>query len=273
MLGENTPPTISTDSGDLSYGTRELTTPSPNSGSYGQRFGTLPIYMYIGFELAYVFFNHELFEGLLPPCLITLQRTRGAYGYYSNKRFVNVENSGEITDEIALNPAHFAKHTPAFVLSVLVHEMTHCWQFHFGKPSRGVYHNEEWAAKMDESGLVPSHTGKPGGKRTGERMGHYIREDGPFDRACRAYLARDTTVLYQDRAYRVRGSDGGAVGGDAEEVRRGEEAVRRAKQKTASKTKYTCVRHNLNAWAKPGVPLVCGYCVKAGYSETEMKPA
>jgi hypothetical protein len=34
-------------------------------------------------------------------------------------------------------------------------------------------------------GLIPSDTGKPGGKQTGQRMTHYIEPEGQFDRACR----------------------------------------------------------------------------------------
>jgi hypothetical protein len=37
-----------------------------------------------------------------------------------------------------------------------------------------------------------------------------------------------------------------------------EEATRR--RKAASKTKYTCPGCRTNAWAKPGVNLVCGDC-------------
>jgi hypothetical protein len=42
-----------------------------------------------------------------------------------------------------------------------VHEMAHVWQHAHGKPSRNGYHNKEWAAKMDERGLIPSDTHPP----------------------------------------------------------------------------------------------------------------
>jgi hypothetical protein len=41
----------------------------------------------------------------------------------------------------------------------------------------------------------------------------------------------------------------------------GESAIR--KKKTASKTKYTCPGCAANAWAKPGMNLVCGDCSEA----------
>ena len=39
-------------------------------------------------QRAYEFFNQRLFESALPPCLITLQREKRTYGYFSNGRFV-----------------------------------------------------------------------------------------------------------------------------------------------------------------------------------------
>jgi hypothetical protein len=58
--------------------------------------------------------------------------------------------------------------------------MAHQWQQDIGTPPRHGYHNGEWAQKMEEIGLIPSNTGQPGGKRTGQRMSHYIDRDGRF---------------------------------------------------------------------------------------------
>lgn len=195
---------------------------------------------YTGLTAAYDHFNRELFGGQLPPCLITMQRHKGAYGYFSGERFASLDDPREITDEIALNPAHFAGRTTAGTLSTLVHEMVHLWQHHFGDPPRKCYHNKEWAAKMREVGLIPSDTGRPGGKDIGQKMTHYVAEGGPFDKACTAYLATGMAPLYHDRA------------GDEEEKAR--------RKKAASKTKYTCPSCGLNAWAKPDAHLVCGDC-------------
>jgi len=57
--------------------------------------------------------------------------------------------------------------------------MCHLEQHHFGKPS-GAYHNKEWAKMMHAVGLMPSNTGKPGGKQTGQTVSHYIVTGGPF---------------------------------------------------------------------------------------------
>src|SRR5437868_14534047 len=110
---------------------------------------------YTSLEAAYDHFNRDLFSGQLPACLITMQRHKGAYGYFSGARFAATDNPQEVTDEIALNPAHFASRPTAGTLSTLAHEMAHLWQHHFGKPSRTGYHNKEWAGRMKGRGAHP----------------------------------------------------------------------------------------------------------------------
>lgn len=200
---------------------------------------------YGSLDAAYDHFNRKLFAGVLPPCLITVQRRKGAYGYFSGNRFASVDNPKEVTDEIALNPTHFAGRTLTETLSTLVHEMVHLWQHHFGKPPRNCYHNKEWARKMWLVGLVPSDTEGPGGKETGQSMSHYVRQGGPFEKACSTFLSTNAGFLYQDRS------------AEDEKTRR---------KKVQSKTKYSCPGCELNAWAKPNVHLLCGEC------EEEMEP-
>jgi predicted SprT family Zn-dependent metalloprotease len=200
-----------------------------------------PARTYASLDNAYDFFNRELFNDALPRCLITMQRGLGYYGYFSGDRFVNLNDSSDITDEIALNPNHFQKQTVGGVLSTLVHEMAHLWQHHFGKPGRGRYHNKQWASKMVEIGLIPSATGEPGGKQTGDRVSHFVQEGGRFEQACASYLAGDSTVLFQD-----------SRGGERERER---ERLRKA----ASKTRYACGCPQI-AWAKAGARLICGKC-------------
>ena len=72
------------------------------------------------FQLAYDHYNQTLFNGILPPCLITLQRKANCMGYFSFKRFVRQD--GKTTDEIALNPEKQAGVTVIETLSTLVHE-------------------------------------------------------------------------------------------------------------------------------------------------------
>jgi hypothetical protein len=129
-----------------------------------------------------------------------MQRHRGAYGYFSGERFASLGDPEDVTDEIALNPAHFATRPMTEILSTLAHEIVHLWQHHFGKRPRRCYHNKQWAAKMRDIGLIPSATGQPGGKETGQQMTHYIEAGGRFDKACAAFLATHPAILYHDRA-------------------------------------------------------------------------
>jgi len=192
---------------------------------------------YAGFDGAYAWLNHKLFGGELPPCLITLQRKARSHGYFANDRFGHRSDEEQRTDELALNPDTFLGRSDKDILSTLVHEMCHCWQQHFGKPSRTGYHNTQWAAKMIEVGLMPSDTGLEGGKQTGQRMTHYIVEGGAFEVAADELLAADFRLNWQSVAW-------------------GE----RTRPKGKNKVKYTCPACRQNAWAKPEASLVCGAC-------------
>jgi hypothetical protein len=88
--------------------------------------------------------------------------------------------------------------------------------------------------------LVPSNTGEPGGKSTGDRVSHFIREGGLFDKACATFLTDHAALLYQDLAYST-----------AED----EPTVRNRLRKAASKTRYVCPACGLRAWARPGAQI------------------
>jgi SprT-like family. len=151
---------------------------------------------YLLFEDAYRFFNHRLFDDALPVCLITFQRQARLMGYVAFKRWVN--NDGKVVDELAINPAYFANYPLISILQTLCHEMVHVWQEHFGKPSRGGYHNLEWATKMQSVGLMPSSTGESGGATVGQVMSDYVIEGGPFERACRELLDSGFKLKWYD---------------------------------------------------------------------------
>lgn len=195
---------------------------------------------YENLDAAFKFFNAKLFGGELPACLITVQRHKGAYGYFCGERFADINDAENVADEIALNPTHFGNRPAKQTLSTLVHEMCHLWQHHFGTPPRKCYHNREWSEKMEEVGLTPSDTGMPGGRKVGQKVSHVIEIGGRFDIACDQFIAKTGAVLFADRA-----------GEPAEKER-----------KKSSKTKYTCPTCGQNAWAKPETNLMCGDCEK-----------
>jgi hypothetical protein len=199
--------------------------------------------------IAFDHFNCVLFSGHLPPVLITLNhRSINVLGYYHDQRF-SLRTTDRIhaprVSEISLNPKSMEGRSDMEVLSTLVHEMVHLWQFASASPSRGGYHNREWADKMESIGLVPSNTGLPGGKRTGQQMTHYIIPDGPFEKVCRALLQHGWRLDWHvPSEYAKKLAAGGLTKGTA----------------NASKTRFTCAKCTQNAWAKPGAKLVCGYC-------------
>jgi hypothetical protein len=193
---------------------------------------------YGSFAEAFDYFNRELFDGQLPACYITLQRRANSRGYYGYEFFAR-RGGKETTSEIALNPALFEGRSDAEILSTLVHEQVHHWQSFFGQPGRGRYHNGEWADKMESLGLMPSNTGLPGGKRTGQSMTHYIIPGGPFERACGKLLATGFKLNWQ-ATDKQRGSK--KPGPDS------------------SKIKHTCPTCAQNGWAKSGASLLCGLC-------------
>lgn len=214
---------------------------SPTHETYGQ------------FETAYNYLNSELFENKLPKSLITLQRQRGSYGFFSAARFGR--NDGERTDEIALNPQHLAERSVEDSLSTLAHEMKHLEQHHFGKLGRrerrtarqNRYHNKEWADMMAAIGLIPSDTGKEGGKRTGDAVSHYIQPGGAFALAVERLLATGFEITWREIVAANQSATAGAEGNEA-----GSEGA------SGKRTKFTCPHQDCqNAWAKPGASLMC----------------
>ena len=217
------------------------------------RYGALKAYdinptaeTYAALQQAHDFFNERLFEGELPHCLMTLQRRRRAFGFFAGGLWQATESDVK-ADEIALNPAHLMHRSIEETLSTLVHEMVHEWQHHFGKSSRSGYHNKEWAAKMIDVGLMPTNTGGPGGKLTGQSMTHLIIEDGPFIRACRE--------LIDQRGFKFPF------------VERSQNELERPLKEPAeptdpSKTKYHCQSCETNVWGKPDLRLLCLDCDK-----------
>jgi hypothetical protein len=216
---------------------------------------------YSELQTAYDFFNAALYDDKLPPCLITLQREKHTYGYFSSERFVN--SAGEKTDEIAMNPRYFAVIPAVEIMQTLVHEMAHLWQFHFGKPGRRSYHNKEWAAKMEEIGLMPSDTKLPGGRKVGEKVADYVIEGGRFEIACTELLTQKFAITWMDR-FPVRSQLDMVVAGTVEGMNA--EALEalgvdmELPEKKQTRRKYTCPGCEVNAWGKPGLNLICGDC-------------
>jgi hypothetical protein len=213
-------------------------------------------------QQAFDHFNDRLFDGALPPCLITLQREKKCYGYFSAARFVRNSDRSVTTDEIALNPSWFGVLPLIEILQTLAHEASHLWQFHFGKPGRGRYHNLEWAAKMESIGLMPSDTGKPGGKKTGDHMQDYVIQGGRFDLACQELMATGFGITWLDRYPAASAAMQQTLGGEAAGQRLAVLGLATPPPTRPFRTKYShrCGAGTANLWGRAGLEILCGQC-------------
>lgn len=245
---------------------------------------------YSELQVAYDTFNAALFDSALPPCLLTLQREKRTYGYFSARRFGT--RSGQTTDEIALNPEYFALVPVVEVLQTVAHEMTHLWQSHFGKPGRARYHNAEWADKMESIGLMPSSTGQPGGRRVGDCMADYVIPNGRFATVVEELLnSKRFGITWFDRftpsaplhpvasmndatgmpeqAYAVPAVEGVPVVPKTPTLS--------AAKDRSNRVKYTCSGCGLNVWGKPTIRVGCLACnielAAASTDQPELKQA
>ena len=82
--------------------------------------------------------------------------------------------------------------------------MVHLWQEIFSQPSCKGYYNREWAVKMADIRLIPSSTGEPGGKETGQTIRHFIEENG---RVAKAFQEMPTSYLWPFRPTAFEGEN------------------------------------------------------------------
>lgn len=187
-------------------------------------------------EKAYGYFNDKLFENHLPEIIITFQRKPHCNGYFHFESFSG-RNTNKIVSEIALNPDGFSEKTDLEILSTLVHEMVHCEECYFYDAPRKGYHSKTWSSIMEDIGLMPSSTGEPGGKKNGQKMSHYIIEDGKFSIIANAFLLNNK-LEWQSFV---------------------KESEKKEKKK-ASRKKYVCPECHTNIWAKNDIRVACVDC-------------
>lgn len=253
--------------------------------------------LYQSLQLAYQHFNEHLFDAKLPAVLFTVQRQRGTLGYFAPERWTSTK--GEYCHEISINPAHMGGARVIDVLQTLVHEMCHCWQYCYGKPSQNGYHNKEWAYKMIEIGLQPTDTGQPGGAIVGSHMNDMVIGDGRFKRSCVTLIQRKEFKIpwiYRltyasntsgfDRLMESEGSMPLSISDEFleaigvkeemsfdnliedvetflhstyEDIMPSDTFFSQPVKKKA-KSKYSCPTCRLNIWAKPNVRVMCMDC-------------
>jgi predicted SprT family Zn-dependent metalloprotease len=185
-------------------------------------------------ESYFVYYNKELFDGKLNDCMINMSRKKNCYGFFKGEGWINGKKN---IHEISLNPDGLERPDIEWQ-ATLAHEMAHLWQADFGKPSRITYHNKEWADKMEEIGLIPSSTGKEGGKKTGQSMTHYIDPNGKYIKAFNA-VKEKILILKPAPDFKIA----------------------KLKRAGCSKIKYSCPCGN-NVWGKTGLIIICSACNK-----------
>lgn len=211
---------------------------------------------YANWQRAYEHYNVKLFDGALPDCLITFQRRdHRSYGYFSPERFGHMRDDSK-RDEIALNPMKFKVEGVQEALQTLVHEMAHLWQHHHGSPTKG-YHNGEWADKMESIGLMPSDTGKPGGKRIGQKMADYAIPRGRFIKATAELLASGWAIDWYDRLAELQ-TEAIAPTGIFSLAGVGPDSETPARPNKTNRVRYDCPACDARAWGKPGLQIMCG---------------
>lgn len=213
----------------------------------------------------YQFYNDRLFGSKLPECIVNMSRKGGSYGFFVPERWKGENMQRKIIHEISVNP-DFMDRPDKEWHSTLVHDMCHLWQYEFGNPSRSCYHNKQWAAKMIDIGLMPSDTGEPGGKTTGQQMSHYIIEGGLFDVVFNALKEEDLESLrlkYRPLMAFMPEAVHETIIPSEELVAEIKDNIGKAQAsstgKSGKRTRYTCgCGHHV--WGRPGLWIRCEEC-------------
>ena len=182
---------------------------------------------------AYDIFNAELFDNQLPPVWLDLRNKPGSYGYFQPNKWKDAE--GNLLDVLSLDSKTAAERPLIELLSTLVHEMAHSYDFTVvNERRRKPTHSVEWRREMLRVGLPPIAIGS-----TWHSATHRIDPDGLFAKVFAKHQATLQALPWQECigvATRGRGVD---------------------------KTKFQCPRCGSNAWARAAALLLCGDCSTA----------
>ena len=156
--------------------------------------------------------------------------------------------------------------------------MCHLECFVKGLHGRGGYHNKAWALCMESKGLIPSTTGQPGGKQTGDAVTHYINPTGLFVKYTKDLLEENFVISWYDRFYsgilnveefkKQRVSllnETGQIYQNDERIKaviencNGNTVMKIKKlSKSGMKVKYSCSCSSV--WGKDGLSIKCNKC-------------
>ena len=188
-------------------------------------------------------FNYDLFARELPDCMLTVDTAyQAAYGFFRPDAFTRAD--GTVIDQIALNPTYILSRPMCEVAGTVAHEMAHLWVHRCaGKRITSGYHCAVWGRKMRAIGLMPSNTGRPGGKQTGYQMTHYAMAGGRFLESVAALEAQGFSIT-RGRFQR--------------ELGRSTLRDPNARGKRKGKVKFACPVCGQACWGSSKLNLICG---------------
>lgn len=191
----------------------------------------------------------------LPNVMVTPQALRHCRGSFTPQVWQNAD--GELIDQISIDLSKHPVGSVRSYASTLASQRIHQAQYHFGAPGGDGYCNKQRADWMTVCGLQTSATGRPGGRRTGRSMGHYIISDGIFDQFVTRLESEGFSLPWEVIQSVISAS--GASLDDLKEA-----------SKKRNKQKFTCPRCGQNSWAKPNAKMLCGHPI---CRQTVMEPA
>lgn len=220
---------------------------------------------------AYEHFNNDLFDGGLPQCVFSLRAGASKRGCMLKERWRH--STGKSFHELAINSKIFDGVSLLTLFQTIVHEQCKLHNFIKGRHCRQGYHDKNWAETMESVGLVPSHNGKPGGRKTGQRMSSYIDKDGSFFSSCIKLLKAGFTLDWVDtKHFSSKELSLLSKKDDTVELENVSklldkklsvpEALTNSVQTSSakSKIKYSCSSCNASVWGKPGLKVRCISC-------------
>lgn len=194
-------------------------------------------------------FNRYLFADELPDCMLTVDSLcRAAYGYFRPDAFTKA--TGEVIDQISLNPTYMTSRPMRDVAGTVAHEQAHQWVHRCsGERVTGGYHDKTWALKMESIGLMPSDTGLPGGKKSGYRMSHFPIPGGRFLAVVAALEAYGFALTWGQFQESLAAGPGSGRSGRSGKGGRG---------KSKNKVKYVCAQCGQACWGSGTLSVICG---------------
>lgn len=188
------------------------------------------------------FYNKELFGGLLPYVVITLEEREGVRGYFSPSSFK--DGREKLIGKFCINPKFFVPGNEWRVFSTIVHEMCHLYMKKSGENVVKGYHSKAWSALMESIGLLPTSNGKEDGKKTGFSMTHLVIKGGLFEKKTRELVEKEGMkfILFSS------------------ELKKGEEERVSEKSVPGRRVRYSCDCSSF--WGRKGMNVHCNECNK-----------